>query len=135
MPDASQSRLPPRERGRPLRLRDDALPGAEERAARMPAASDLAGAPARPLRGPARARRWLLLGIRYVLPVVVTVCGVVIMAFGSETDLEGGASIVSAGLAIYFLNWLYRIGVTGDRERDTEEAARDYFSRHGRWPS
>ncbi len=34
-----------------------------------------------------------------------------IMAFGSETDLEGGASIVSAGLAIYFLNWLFRIGV------------------------
>jgi hypothetical protein len=56
------------------------------------------------------------------------------MAFGSETDLEGGASIVSAGLAIYFLNWLFRIGVTGDRERDDEQAAREYFKRHGRWP-
>jgi hypothetical protein len=56
------------------------------------------------------------------------------MALGSETDLEGGASIVSAGLAIYFLNWLFRIGVTGDRERDAEQAARDYYKRHGRWP-
>jgi hypothetical protein len=82
-----------------------------------------------------RRHRWLLTGIRYVLPVVVTVCGLVIMAFGSETDLEGGASIVSAGLAIYFVNWLYRIGVSGDRERDTEEAAREYFAQHGRWPS
>jgi hypothetical protein len=82
-----------------------------------------------------RRQRWLLTGIRYVLPVVVTVCGLVIMAFGSETDLEGGASIVSAGLAIYFVNWLYRIGVSGDRERDTEEAAREYFAEHGRWPS
>jgi hypothetical protein len=82
-----------------------------------------------------RLRARLLIGIRYVLPAVVTVAGVVVMAFGSETDLEGGASIVSAGLAIYFLNWLFRIGVTGDRERDAEQAAREYYKRHGRWPS
>jgi hypothetical protein len=81
-----------------------------------------------------RLRARLLIGIRYVLPAVVTIAGVVVMAFGSETDLEGGASIVSAGLAIYFLNWLFRIGVTGDRERDAEQAARDYYKRHGRWP-
>ncbi len=81
-----------------------------------------------------RTRSRLLVGVRYVLPAVVTVAGVVVMAFGSETDLEGGASIVSAGLAIYFLNWLFRIGVTGDRERDAEQAAREYFKRHGRWP-
>jgi len=135
MTDASQSRLPPRERGRPLRLRDGNLPGARGAAQRTPPSSDAQDRPARAPSGPARVRRWLLLGIRYVLPVLVTLCGAVIMAFGSETDLEGGASIVSAGLAIYFLNWLYRIGVTGDRERVTEEAARDYFSRHGRWPS
>jgi hypothetical protein len=81
-----------------------------------------------------RARSRLLVGVRYVLPAVVTVAGVVVMAFGSETDLEGGASIVSAGLAIYFFNWLFRIGVTGDRERDAEQAAREYYKRHGRWP-
>jgi len=79
-------------------------------------------------------RAWLLAGLRYALPAIVTLAGVVIMSFGGETDLEGGASIVSAGLAIYFVNWLYRIGVTGDRDRDTEDAARDYFDRHGRWP-
>lgn len=79
-------------------------------------------------------RAWLLAGLRYALPAAVTLAGVVIMAFGSETDLEGGASVVSAGLAIYFVNWLYRIGVTGDRERDAEDAAREYFDRHGRWP-
>jgi hypothetical protein len=135
MTDASQSRLPPRERGRPLRLREGNLPGAKDQAERTPATSAVSESPPRTPRGLARARAWLLLGIRYVLPALVTLCGAVIMAFGSETDLEGGASIVSAGLAIYFLNWLYRIGVTGDRERDTEEAARDYFSRHGRWPS
>jgi len=73
-------------------------------------------------------------GIRYVLPAVVTIAGLVMMALGGETDLEGGASLVSAGLAIYFLNWLFRLGAKGDRERDAEQAARDYFNRHGRWP-
>jgi hypothetical protein len=77
----------------------------------------------------------LLTGLRYVLPSVVVIAGAVVMALGSENDLEGGAGIISAGLAIYFLNWLYRIGVTGDRERDAEEAAREYFSIHGRWPN
>jgi hypothetical protein len=82
-----------------------------------------------------RSRRgWLLVGIRYVLPVAVAIAGLAIMALGSESDLEGGASIVSAGLAIYFVNWLYRIGASGDRERDIEDRAREYFTRHGHWP-
>jgi hypothetical protein len=132
MTDSSESRLPPRERGRPLSLRGAGLSRSADSA--DGAQEDREDAPP-PADSGSRASTWLLTGIRYVLPVGVTLCGAVIMAFGSETDLEGGASIVSAGLAIYFLNWLYRIGVTGDRERDTEEAARDYFARHGRWPS
>ena len=66
---------------------------------------------------------WLLLGLRYVLPTAIVIGGVVIMALGSESDLEGGASIISAGLAVYFVNWLFRIGARGDRERDEEAAA------------
>ena len=128
MSDISRSRVPRRERGNPLRLRGGDLGNA------LGLAGGDSGekSPSEPDSG---ARKWLLTGIRYVLPVVVTICGLAIMALGSETDLEGGASIVSAGLAIYFLNWLYRIGVAGDRERDSEEAARDYFAQHGRWPS
>jgi hypothetical protein len=72
--------------------------------------------------------------LRYVLPAVVVLGGLVVMAQGDENHLEGGAGIVSAGLAIYFVNWLFRAGVSGDREREAEEAARDYFERHGRWP-
>ena len=79
-------------------------------------------------------RSWLMWGLRYVLPALVTLAGLVVMAMGSETDLEGGAGIVSAGLAIYFINWLFRIGASGDREREREQAAREYYARHGRWP-
>jgi hypothetical protein len=77
---------------------------------------------------------WVSVGLRYVLPGIVVLGGLVVMAFGSEADLEGGAGIVSAGLAVYAMSWLYRASVDGDRTRDEEEAARDYFDAHGRWP-
>jgi hypothetical protein len=72
--------------------------------------------------------------LRYALPAVVVVGGLVVMALGGANDLEGGAGIVSAGLAIYFINWLFRVGVEGEEERDAEEQAREYFDRHGHWP-
>ena len=32
------------------------------------------------------------------------------------------------------LEGLYRIGVEGDKERDTEQSARDFVDKHGHWP-
>jgi hypothetical protein len=72
--------------------------------------------------------------VRYVLPAVVVAAGLIAMAFGTDISLEGGAGLVSAGLAIWLVNWLYRIGARGDAERDAEDRAREYFDRHGRWP-
>jgi|GEM_PF-733643 len=83
---------------------------------------------------PPEQATWLTVGLRYVLPGIVVLGGLVVMAFGSEADLEGGAGIVSAGLAVYAMSWLYRASVDGDRVRDEEDAARDYFDVHGRWP-
>jgi hypothetical protein len=80
-------------------------------------------------------QRWLLVTVRYVLPAAVVIAGLVIMAMGGETQLEGGASIVGAGLAVYFINWLFRMGAAGDREREAEDRAREHFTLHGRWPS
>jgi len=82
----------------------------------------------------AAPRPWLLALVRYALPAVVVLAGIVVMALGSEADLEGGGGIVSAGVAVYLLNWLFRTGAAGDREREAEERAREYFDRHGHWP-
>ncbi len=76
----------------------------------------------------------MMIALRYVLPAVVTIIGVVLMAMGGETNVLGGAGFVSAGLAIYLINWLFRAGASGDREREREDAAREYFDAHGRWP-
>jgi hypothetical protein len=78
---------------------------------------------------------WFLFGVRYGLPVAAVIAGVVVMSLGSESDMEGGAGIISAGLAIYAMNWLYRAAFEGDRvEREKEEAARAYLAKHGHWP-
>ena len=47
---------------------------------------------------------------------------------------DGWAMCVGAGLALLLLNVLFRYGAKGDKERDAEEAAREYFAQHGRWP-
>jgi hypothetical protein len=73
--------------------------------------------------------------IRYVVPAVLVVAGFVIL-FTTDESLrwEGWAMCVGAGLAILLLNVLYRYGASGDRERKAEDAAREYFAEHGRWP-
>jgi hypothetical protein len=82
-----------------------------------------------------RHTAWVLLGIRYGLPVAAMVAGVIIMLLGGESDIEGGAGIVGAGVAIYAMNWLYRAAVEGDHDvRVEEEEARAYLSTHGHWP-
>jgi hypothetical protein len=77
---------------------------------------------------------WLMFALRYVLPVATVIGGVIVMTFGGEIDLEGGAGIISAGLAIYAVNWLYRVSFDGDRARVEEAEARAYFTAHGHWP-
>jgi hypothetical protein len=74
--------------------------------------------------------------VRTWLPVAIIFAGfAVAIATGfSETGLEGGALLVSAGLSVWLINFLYRVGVRGDRDRDAEDRARAYFAEHGRWP-
>ena len=70
--------------------------------------------------------------IRYGIPLVLFIAGVVV---GAVADSVAGAALFfSAASAVLLLNVLYRIGVEGDKERDTEESAREFFDQHGRWP-
>jgi hypothetical protein len=78
----------------------------------------------------------MLQAVRIWLPITILLAGValVIARGGDETSLEGAAALWGAGLSVALLNWLHRIGVTGDSSREHEDAARAYFDRHGRWP-
>lgn len=74
--------------------------------------------------------------VRVWLPVAILAAGVVLVIVrgGDETSIEGAAALWGAGLSVALLNWLHRIGVSGDSAREQEDAARAYFDRHGRWP-
>jgi hypothetical protein len=74
--------------------------------------------------------------LRYWLPALVCVAGVVVAAARGFDDigLEGGAAIIGAGSSIWLMNILWRVGVSGEQDRDDEDAARRYFDEHGRWP-
>lgn len=74
--------------------------------------------------------------VRTWLPIAIIVAGFVLAAATgfSDTGLEGGALMVSAGASVWLINLLYRVGVKGDRERDAEDQARAYYAEHGRWP-
>jgi len=76
-----------------------------------------------------------MIGVRYVLPAVIALAGIVILAVDRTLiGLEGFVLFIGVAGSILLLNVLYRIGVSGDAERDREEAARAYFDEHGRWP-
>ena len=72
--------------------------------------------------------------IRYGIPLVLLVAGVIVSATAGGVGVAAGALFISAASAVLLLNVLYRMGVEGDKERDTEEAAREYFDKHGHWP-
>jgi hypothetical protein len=74
--------------------------------------------------------------VRTWLPAAIIVAGFVVAAATgfSEAGLEGGTLLVSAGLSVWLINFLYRVGVRGDRDREAEDRARAYFAEHGRWP-
>jgi hypothetical protein len=76
-----------------------------------------------------------VLAVRYILPLVLFLGGLVLLAIEPNSiGLEGLAMATGAALSVLLLNWLFRAGVRGDRERDAEQAARDYYAEHGRWP-
>jgi hypothetical protein len=76
--------------------------------------------------------RW----VRVWLPVAILLGGIAMIAGtgGSIEGWEGGGAMIGAGLSVWLLNVFFRIGVVGDRERDAEDRARDFYDEHGYWP-
>jgi hypothetical protein len=73
--------------------------------------------------------------VRYVLPAVLVVLGIVLLPINPDgLGVELFSMLVGAGLSVFLLNALFRFGSKGDEERKDEAAARDYFSEHGHWP-
>ena len=81
---------------------------------------------------------------RVWLPAGIAVAGIVLLVIGhgsysnlaNTRSLESalGVSLLLVALIVWMLNWMYRLSVRSNEEREVEERARDYFDRTGRWP-
>ena len=88
-----------------------------------------------------KAARVLLAATRIWLPIAIAVAGVVAIVVGGARTTGHGAILSAAGVAllivaliVWMINWMYRMSIESNRDRDREERAREYFDRHGRWP-
>lgn len=78
-------------------------------------------------------RKLGLLFVRYGIPLAMVIVGIVAYEGGG---LWEGFGVVLMGFAVTVLgiNVLFRLSLVSNRDRDVEEAARDYFELHGHWP-
>ena len=84
---------------------------------------------------PATTRSVGMLVLRYGIGGLMVLAGIVILVINpSGLGVDGFAMAVGGGLSVLLINFLYRLGVSGDKERDAEERARAYFDEHGEWP-
>jgi drug/metabolite transporter (DMT)-like permease len=75
---------------------------------------------------------------RIWVPVTVAAAGIVLVVIGGA---HTGRPITVIGvlfwliaLIVWMINWLFRMSIASNRDREEEERAREYFDRHGYWP-
>jgi hypothetical protein len=72
---------------------------------------------------------------RYGVGLIGVVAGLVVLILNpGGFGVDGFGLLEGAGLSVLLLNWMFRLGVAGDQDREREEAARRYFEEHGHWP-
>jgi uncharacterized membrane protein len=94
---------------------------------------------------PRTASRILLAATRLWLPLVIAGIGVLLIVLGhaSLSDQAGdnhavesgsGVALLIVAIIVWMVNWMFRMSVQSNDEREIEEQAREYFDRHGHWP-
>jgi protein-S-isoprenylcysteine O-methyltransferase Ste14 len=89
-------------------------------------------------------RHLLLSATRVWLPAAIAVAGIVLVVIGHGSysnlanthslESAAGVSLLLVALIVWMLNWMYRLSVRSNEEREDEERAREHFDRTGRWP-
>jgi hypothetical protein len=73
--------------------------------------------------------------VRVGLPATIAAAGVVLLIAGEgENDQGAGIALIGVAFVVLFLNLFLRLGVSSNRDREAEEAAREHYDRTGRWP-
>lgn len=65
----------------------------------------------------------------------MVIAGIVMIGVNpSGFGVDGFAMAAGGGLSVLLINFLFRLSVSSNREREREEEARRYFDQHGEWP-
>lgn len=72
--------------------------------------------------------------VRWVLPAALCVTGVVFLLLGGENNGGVGVMLLGAALIVWIFDGMARLTASSGHDREREEAAREEFSRTGRWP-
>jgi protein-S-isoprenylcysteine O-methyltransferase Ste14 len=88
--------------------------------------------------------RIMLSATRIWLPLAIALAGVALIIIGhgrysnlaNTRSLESaaGVSLLLAALIVWMINWMYRLSLRSNEDREQEERAREHFDRTGRWP-
>jgi len=93
---------------------------------------------------PRRSSGFSLSFTRVWLPLAIVIAGVVLIVIGHGSysnlanthslESAAGVSLLLVALIVWMLNWMYRLSIRSNEEREDEELAREYFDRTGHWP-
>jgi len=80
--------------------------------------------------------RILLNATRVWIPVLIAIAGLagIVVGHGKNATAGAGVGLVLVAIIVWMINWMYRMSIDSNREREREEDARVYFDQHGRWP-
>jgi hypothetical protein len=91
--------------------------------------------PSAPTTGSEHASTGMLI-VRYGIGGVIVLGGVVMLILSpAGLGVDGFAMAAGGGLSVLLLNFMYRLSVDSELDREQEEQARDYFDAHGDWPA
>jgi protein-S-isoprenylcysteine O-methyltransferase Ste14 len=81
---------------------------------------------------------------RVWLPLAIAVAGIVLLVIGHGSysqlanthslESAAGVGLLIVALIVWMLNWLFRLSLRSNEDREEEERAREYFDRTGQWP-
>lgn len=72
---------------------------------------------------------------RVWLPVAFVLAGIIAIILGGDGALGAtGVGLIIIAIIVWMVNWMFRMSVESNADREREEAARVYFDEHGRWP-
>jgi hypothetical protein len=76
----------------------------------------------------------ILFAVRVLLPAAIAAAGGVLLLVGGDNESGAGVALIGCAVMVVLLNLFLRLGVRDAADREREEAAREHFDRHGRWP-